>query len=299
MRLAHLLPIRRTEINTWVLNNELTLLILLTLVTSVIVLSQVQALAPARAFLGILCVVFFPGYALLALLFPTKGPIEWLERVALSVGVSIAIIPPLAYLLDILPWGFTLLPMLISITAVIVVASIGALILRHNVPDEERFFSQLTLLSGGTGFLPISPKLGLALGALCALALSFGLYLNLASRNTDYFTGFYVLGDSGLAQGYPKELEVGLPFSFVVGLDNNERADMKYSVVAKVGDQELGGARDVLIERGSSVQVPIEVTPSTPQEDAKIEFLLFKAEDAAPYRSVHLWTNIKNKGVSR
>ncbi len=298
MRLAYLLPVRKTESNTWVLNNELTLLIVLTLVTFTIVSSQVQALAFARVILGILCVVFFPGYALLALLFPTKGPIDWAERVALSVGVSIAVIPPLAYLLDLLPWGFTLYPMLGSVTAVILVASIGALAIRQQVPHEERFFSELALRSGA-GYSPISPRVGLIAGVLCLVALSLVVYISLASRNRDHFTGFYVLGESGLAQGYPKEMEIGVPTRFTVGIDSNEGADISYSVVVSASDQEIGRSGDVVMEKDSSQQIQIEVTPIQPQEDAKVEFLLFRSGDTEPYRSTHLWIDIKDKGVSR
>jgi len=47
-----------------------------------------------RVLFGIPMVLFIPGYALIAALFPGKGDIDGIERTALSFGLSIAVVPP-------------------------------------------------------------------------------------------------------------------------------------------------------------------------------------------------------------
>jgi uncharacterized membrane protein len=59
--------------------------------------------------------LFLPGYALIATLFPRKGDLDGIERIALSFGLSIAITPLLGLGLNYTPFGIRLTPILIVI----------------------------------------------------------------------------------------------------------------------------------------------------------------------------------------
>jgi len=62
---------------------------------------------PLRITLGLLFMVFFPGYTLLSALFPRSGDLNWSERVALSFGISIAVISCIGLILLVVPWGYS------------------------------------------------------------------------------------------------------------------------------------------------------------------------------------------------
>ena len=54
---------------------------------------------------AILLVLFTPGYAIVAALFPRAEEIDWIERFALSMGLSVAVVPLLGLLLSFTSWG--------------------------------------------------------------------------------------------------------------------------------------------------------------------------------------------------
>lgn len=64
-----------------------------------------------RKALGLAFVLFFPGYVFITALFPEKKELDNLERLALSLGLSIAIVPLIGLLLNYTPWGIRLIPL--------------------------------------------------------------------------------------------------------------------------------------------------------------------------------------------
>jgi uncharacterized membrane protein len=79
-----------------------------------------------RIILGLPSVLFFPGYTLMAALYPRKSSIKSVERLALSVGLSVAIVPLLGLILNYLPWGIRLYPILISLSLFVTSMSVIA-----------------------------------------------------------------------------------------------------------------------------------------------------------------------------
>jgi hypothetical protein len=79
-----------------------------------------------RIILGLPLVMFFPGYTLIAALFPKRDDIDSIERVALSFGLSIAVVVLIVLMLNYSPWGIKLYPILISLGIFILVTSLIA-----------------------------------------------------------------------------------------------------------------------------------------------------------------------------
>jgi uncharacterized membrane protein len=72
--------------------------------------------SPLRIIFALPVVLFIPGYALIAALFPGKEEIDTLERVALSFGLSIAVVPLIGLALNYTPWGIRLDPIVLSLS---------------------------------------------------------------------------------------------------------------------------------------------------------------------------------------
>ena len=79
---------------------DLALVIALTLACIMFVLIPPLNETPVRIILVLLLVLFLPGYSLIAALFPRKNDLDGIERIALSFGLSIAVVPLLGLALN-------------------------------------------------------------------------------------------------------------------------------------------------------------------------------------------------------
>ncbi len=80
-----------------------------------------------RYILGSFFVLFIPGYTLIEALYPQERSLSPLERVALSIGLSLALVPLIGLLLNYTPFGIRLYPVIFSLSALSIILSfIGA-----------------------------------------------------------------------------------------------------------------------------------------------------------------------------
>jgi hypothetical protein len=68
-----------------------------------------------RYVLGGVFVLFLPGYLLISALYSRAEDMDTLERVALSIGLSLAIVPLIGLVLNYTPWGIRLEPIMVSL----------------------------------------------------------------------------------------------------------------------------------------------------------------------------------------
>jgi uncharacterized membrane protein len=80
-----------------------------------------------RYILGAIFVVFLPGYALIKLLFPEKE-LDNIERIALSIALSLALVPMIGLILNYTPWGIRAVPLILSLLALTIILATAAII---------------------------------------------------------------------------------------------------------------------------------------------------------------------------
>ena len=120
---------------------DLALVIFLTLLCIPFVLiPPLNEISPLRIILGLPLVLFLPGYSLIAVLFPRRDDLDAIERIALSFGLSIAVVPLLGLALNYTPFGIRLSPILIVLSIFTVSLALGAYVRRSKIPKEEDKF---------------------------------------------------------------------------------------------------------------------------------------------------------------
>jgi uncharacterized membrane protein len=92
---------------------------------------------------GAIFVLWLPGYAFIKALFPVQVPIktstenlDTIERIALSLGMSIALVPIIGLLLNYTPWGIRLTPIVLSLLALTLVFATAAVIREQQIKKQ-------------------------------------------------------------------------------------------------------------------------------------------------------------------
>ena len=267
-------------------------------------------------FVAILLLLFAPGYVLVAALFPgpfseKKPEIDWIERIALSFGLSIAIVPLLGLLLNFTPWGIRLVPIVTTITMFTVGMGCVAYWRRMRLPKEQRL--SLTVDVGVPewhGYTMFDKGLTIVLATSIAVAGCTLAYVVLTQRPGETFTEFYLLGPGGNASGYPTALNVSQAGTVIVGIANHESQTVNYAVrVDLVGVKIVYNATsryNETVEVNRTTWSTFNVTLSNGQtwtqpytfriNDTglwKVEFLLFKDGDLSnAYQGLHLYLRV-------
>jgi uncharacterized membrane protein len=246
----------------------------------------------ARIVLGLPFVLFFPGYVLIAALYPRHSDLEGVERVALSLGLSLAVVPLIGLVLNYTPWGIRLTPILVSLALFIAVCSAAAVRQRMRHSAEERFAGDIRPLLQAVRSLPWF-SLALAAGVIGVLLFAgFRFGVLGGSRVGETFTEFYVLGPGGRADGYPRRLLVGEPGQVIVGVINHEGHTARYRVEVQAGVDRLASEGTFALTDGEKREDRVAIVLRRPAKQVKVEFVLFLEGAAGPYRKLHLWVDV-------
>jgi uncharacterized membrane protein len=219
---------------------DLTLVLVVVAVTVGSVL--LSAPVPLRAVIGFAFVLFVPGYALVAALFPRDGTdIQALERLALSVGLSVALVAAVGLTLGFTPFGVGPVSVLASLSGITLISTGVAAFRRARLPAGERFRVpyRTWIADARAGLLEPSTRTDAMLNAVLVVALLVGVVaLGVAigfSGQDDPATEFYLVAEnengSLVAEGYPRNFSAGAAKPVVVGIDNHERQSSYIVVV--------------------------------------------------------------------
>ena len=298
------------------------------------------SLSAIRFLVAVPLVLFLPGYVLVSILFPRAGhssrtapddhtqslstardldQVTVPERLGLSFGLSIAVVPLLALILDALPVdGFSgvIVPTLVG--GMLIGTGLGT-VRRLQTPPDDRFRVPTTaittaVLAPMSGSMPRAERvvtLGLAVTILLAV-VSVG-YVFAVPQHGEQYTDLRVLTESPdgdlTFSNYPDEVGAGEETELVVGIDNREQATRTYTVVV-TADQVIDDGDgltpiesteldrfSVTLDDGERLHQPQTVTVGTPGEH-RLNYYLYTAEppetvdSETAYRHVHFTVSV-------
>lgn len=329
---------------------DLVAVLAVVICTNAVVFLPLVRESPIRIVVGLAFVLFVPGYAFIAALFPEAGEpptatpsdedasatdstveedpsfrdrgIDGIERVALSFGLSIAIVPLVGLALNFTPFGIRLVPILFSLSAFTLGTAAVAAVRRWELPADERFrvpYRDWIETGKREVFQPTSrvdAALNVALAVAVLLAVSSVVYAVAVPPQGEQFSEFYILteNDDGelVADGYPDEFTAGDPEPIHVGIGNNEYETAEYTVVVQLQEVRGEGNESRVVERvevdrfSTSVvhndtwieRQDVTVSDELVGEELRLAFLLYVDEPPTEstrenaYRDLHLWVSV-------
>ncbi|SEU04969.1 DUF1616 domain-containing protein [Natrinema hispanicum] len=263
---------------------DLAAVVALVIATNIAALAPVIRETPLRVPFGLAFVLFVPGYAFIAALFPEAGEspassdeptppadsqkmvddsdsdglydsitsrsgIDGIERVALSFGLSIAIVPLIGLVLNFTPWGIRLVPIVVSVSGFTLVSAAVAAERRRALPVDERFQVPYRewYAAGREELLEPDTRADAALNVLLVISVVLAAgsvsFAVMVPPDGEQFSAIYLLteDDDGerVADDYPTEFVQGESKELIVGIDNHEHETTEYTVVVLEQDVEV------------------------------------------------------------
>lgn len=275
--------------------------------------------SPIRPVFGLIFILILPGYVATAALFPNRESIDVIERVALSLGLSIAIVPLAGLALNYTPFGIRLEPIEAVLTGFVMIVSFVAWRRRLNLPEDERFVIDVDVNLSMAGMPLVDRALTVGIVITLAATLILLAYVVAVPRSGESFTQLALLGPTMKAEGYPRNLTVNQNATVIVSVGSFETSLKNYSLVILLQPENSTGP-NITHWRGGS---PFSATQSlnsglgmalnfTLQQHEymnstfnfsvsqngtfKLRFMLFlDGQDlsATPYRETDLWLYVR------
>ena len=115
-------------------------------------------------------------------------------------------------------------------------------------------------------------------------------FLPTGSANT---TEFYLLGEEGIASGYPENVTVGEEATVQVGIGNLENSQQSYTLLVRTNETSLF-SDTVTVSSDGRWEEPVPVTfDSAGRKRLLFELYSGQSTEGEPYRELQLYVNVQ------
>jgi len=270
-------------------------------------------------------ILIIPGYCLIAALFPKNDDISPSERVALSIGLSIAVVPLIGLALNYTPFGIQLDPFVISLTVFILVMILVAHYRRALLPREKRFrvpFNEITGTIRNSLFPTEGSMVDRVLTVVITLAILASILITVYAiavpKEGERFTEFFILGEKQQAADYPDRISTGQEYPLFIGVGNHEYRPVTYTIETWGMNMEFDNTTNTstvlamdpvaqasfALSHNETQVIPYNLSLQDTSYN-RVEFLLFNETVPGPevtgsdrinasYRDLHLWVTVRD-----
>lgn len=275
-------------------------LLLSTIVLSIALILIIQ-FAPDNVFriiLGLLFVLMLPGYALISTLFPQKERLGGIERLALSFGLSLALVPITGLILN-YTFGISLNSVLYSLAVLVLLFSIIAIIRQRGLTDAEKHSFTISFAWFGRQSI-VERILSVILVLVACGTIGILIYTMAVPKTGSAYTEYYILNAQGAADDYPSDIWSGDTENVILVVINHENQTADYRIEIQIDNDPnddiqpitLDTIDNITIEDEGKYETPASFTPQITGDGQKVYFILFKDGETEPYLEVNLTINV-------
>lgn len=303
---------------------------------SIVVVGVVSA--PLRVALGAPLLLFLPGYVLVTTLFPRatvpetrqrsgafsvlpkqysalNGP----ERAALSLGLSLAILPLFALVVAFSRWSFTVDAVVPGLSLFVLLGAVTSALVRSTVSPEARFEVPIRAWTSGMwNFMSAGNHLNTAVNVALVLSIVLSVavvgFAFAAPQDGERYSEMTLLTETEdgeyVAGEYPEVFATGEQRDLVVGIENNEQVQTEYTVVTRVERVSTSDGsvavleanevrrRVVTLDSGDQWYDSHTITLDTTGEDLRLSYYLYRdgvpetVNEETAYRHTYIWVDV-------
>ncbi len=308
---------------------DLIIVLILTIICSVFILEPglnrtIFDGVTINTIVGLLLMLFLPGYALIAAVNPGKNELNGITRLVLSFGISYFLTSVIGLVLPYTSLGNGLDPILQVLSGLTLIFIVAAFVMRIHTPEGERFevgfgrFPRTTIksshdesplittsssrggspsttsttsLTGGHRNRNIMVGVVIVIVALLVATPAYQL-MKSPAEEVKSFTEFYVLGpDGNNVSTYPGNLNPGENGTVTIVLVNHENATTDYRIIT-TSNQTVINEINVTLEPNEKKEIPYTFTAGR-NGTKKMEFFLYKLPNVTDvYLSYSFWITI-------
>lgn len=285
-----------------------------------------------RTALALPIILFLPGYALVSFAFPGRGtssetdarsPVQllttgapgWYERLALSVAITLTLLPLVGLVLATTRWGFSGTAVVAALGAVVIGVMAAAVVRRVRLPVAERFHSPD--IAGLETVIPDDrPREAVVnvvvlISVLLAMgALAYGLVAPQPDVSSTEIQLLTETEDGDLvAGGYPDAIPPGESAPLTVAVSNDGTEASTYTVVVEAEHVQADGDELTVLDDAELARLQLDVEPgergtretvvSPPiaGENIRLNYYLYENEPPADpdpeTADDHLWITVE------
>lgn len=226
--------------------------------------------------------------------------IDNLERLALSIGLSIVIIPLIGFGLNYL-WELTLVPITVTLFCLTLIFSGIAWYRRIRFPEEDRFF--ITLVFNQESAIKSKTEKNEMIIAILSVVLSLIILIGamafviLTPTSGGQFTELYCLDQNHTLEDLPTNMTVNETGTIIIGVSCHENELSYYSVLititnatGEICNQSVWSYNITLShEEENEITHEFQINETG---DYLLMLELFKAPSQAVYQECHIWVHI-------
>ncbi len=239
---------------------------------------------PFRVALALPFALVFPGYSLLAALFPRRDDLPGVRRLAFSIGGSIVILSLAGLVLNFTTWGIQPLPVFIALSIFILATSFIGWRRQEELPQADRLSLHIgAIVPGWGGKGRLNRALSVFLIVAVAVAAGSLGYAITTPKLSESYTEFYIAPAEGGTEDYPTEINLGESLSLTVVVVNHEQEPGSYRIRVDVDGASYGWLETGILDPEGEWQEAVTITPPARGENQKVQLYLYAGAATEPY----------------
>lgn len=266
--------------------------ILLNLVSLLLLLSiYVVPNGIVRVILAIPFLLFICGNVWINVLFPRRIAVNNIQRIVLSISLSIFIIIFTGLILNFTPWGINLNSIVTSLTFVVFVGSIVAFYRQQKLNPDERI--QISIQFNSSSHHTTSLVLYLLLGVTVVTSIGIIGYHLINPVSSEKFTQFYLLDKDDNVFNYPTTVSLGGDITVNIGIANQEQTLTTYNIEVSVDGTDIKDIGPILLQNKQIWEEPFSYTTTKQGSNQQLDFVIFKDGNPDPYLDpLSIWFDV-------